>query len=132
MERKFRKYFTSLALFCFLSTLCVLVVVRSRVCWLREFFCCRNFLFDIFIVLLVHSNSHLCFSFSAYLPDTLINLQIMEYDHILEEIGEFGPFQLLPVILLFLPAAASGAYVLTYSFTGNFFRGIPWMTSHIF
>jgi hypothetical protein len=43
----------------------------------------------------------------------------MEYDHILEEIGEFGPFQLLPVILLWIPAAAAGAFVLTYSFTGN-------------
>jgi hypothetical protein len=43
----------------------------------------------------------------------------MQYDLILEEIGELGPWQLVPVVLLWLPAMASGIFVLTYSFTGK-------------
>jgi hypothetical protein len=45
----------------------------------------------------------------------------MQYDLILEELGEFGPWQLIPVILLWLPSIASGIFVLTYSFTGKSF-----------
>ena len=44
----------------------------------------------------------------------------MNYDQILEEIGEFGPWQILPVILLWLPSIAAGVFVLTFSFTGKF------------
>ena len=43
----------------------------------------------------------------------------MNYDSILEELGEFGPWQLVPVVLLWFPSIASGIFVITYSFTGK-------------
>jgi hypothetical protein len=46
----------------------------------------------------------------------------MNYDKILEELGEFGPWQLIPVILLWFPSIASGIFVLTYSFTGKIYQ----------
>ncbi len=42
----------------------------------------------------------------------------MNYDDILEELGELGPWQIFHLSLLWLPAIASGMFVLTYSFTG--------------
>lgn len=44
----------------------------------------------------------------------------MNYDDILEELGELGPWQILNLALLWLPAMASGMFVLTYSFTGKY------------
>ena len=43
----------------------------------------------------------------------------MNYDDILEELGELGPWQILHLALLWLPAGAGGIFVLTYSFTGK-------------
>ena len=43
----------------------------------------------------------------------------MNYDDILEELGEMGRWQLLHLSLLWLPAMAGGIFVLTYSFTGE-------------
>jgi hypothetical protein len=43
----------------------------------------------------------------------------MNYDRILEDLGEFGPWQLFAITLLIFPAMAGGIFVLTYSFTGN-------------
>ena len=43
----------------------------------------------------------------------------MNYDDILEELGELGPWQLLHLALLWLPAGAGGIFVLTYSFSGK-------------
>lgn len=42
----------------------------------------------------------------------------MNYDDVLEELGELGAWQILHLFLLWLPATAAGIYVLTYSFTG--------------
>merc|ERR1712141_480055 len=42
----------------------------------------------------------------------------MNYDDILEELGELGPWQILHIVLLWLPAAAAGIFVLTFSFSG--------------
>ena len=44
----------------------------------------------------------------------------MNYDDILEELGELGTWQILNMLLLWLPSTACGIFVLTYSFTGNF------------
>ena len=46
--------------------------------------------------------------------------QKMNYDDILEELGELGPWQILHIVLLWLPAAAAGIFVLTFSFSGNY------------
>ena len=43
----------------------------------------------------------------------------MNYDDILLEIGELGPWQIGHLLALWLPAIASGIFVLTYSFSGN-------------
>lgn len=43
---------------------------------------------------------------------------VMNYDDILEELGEFGPWHIFMLALLWLPPMASGIFVLTYSFTG--------------
>ena len=43
----------------------------------------------------------------------------MNYDDILEELGELGPWQILNLLLLWLPSVAGGMWVLTYSFAGN-------------
>ena len=43
----------------------------------------------------------------------------MNYDDILEELGELGPWQILHCLLLSLPWVASGICVLTYSFSGK-------------
>ena len=43
----------------------------------------------------------------------------MNYDDILEELGELGRWQLLHLSLLWLPAMAGGIFVLTWSFTGK-------------
>lgn len=42
----------------------------------------------------------------------------LKYDDVLEELGEFGPWQKRNLILLWLPAIATGIFVTTYSFTG--------------
>lgn len=42
----------------------------------------------------------------------------MNYDDILEELGEFGPWQRRHLLLLWTTAIASGIFVTTYSFTG--------------
>ena len=47
-------------------------------------------------------------------------LKKMNYDDILEELGELGTWQILNLLLLWLPSIASGIFVLTYSFTGDF------------
>ena len=43
----------------------------------------------------------------------------MNYDDILEELGDLGPWQILHCLLLGLPWIASGICVLTYSFSGK-------------
>ena len=43
----------------------------------------------------------------------------MNYDKILEHLGELGPWQLFNVALLWLPPIASGVFTLTWSFTGE-------------
>ena len=43
----------------------------------------------------------------------------MNYDDILEELGELGPWQFLHCSLLWLPSVASGICVLIYSFSGT-------------
>ena len=43
----------------------------------------------------------------------------MNYDEILLELGELGPWQIFHLTLLWLPVIASGIYVLTYSFSGK-------------
>ena len=43
----------------------------------------------------------------------------MNYDDILLEIGELGPWQIGHLLALWLPAIASGIFVLTYSFSGK-------------
>jgi hypothetical protein len=48
----------------------------------------------------------------------------MNYDDILEELGELGPWHILHLALLWLPAMASGVFVLTYSFTGRPFKQV--------
>ena len=45
----------------------------------------------------------------------------MNYDDILQELGELGLWQIIHLSLLWLPSAASGIFVLTYSFTGLVF-----------
>ena len=45
----------------------------------------------------------------------------MNYDDILEELGELGPWQILHLLLLWLPVCASGVWTLTYSITGKIF-----------
>ena len=47
------------------------------------------------------------------------NGNMLDYDDILEELGELGPWQILHVLLLWLPPMAGGIIVLTYSFTGT-------------
>ena len=42
----------------------------------------------------------------------------MNYDEILLELGELGPWQIGHLLALWLPAIASGMFVLTYSFSG--------------
>ena len=50
----------------------------------------------------------------------------MNYDDILEELGELGPWQILHVLLLWLPPMAGGIIVLTYSFTGTYqYKSLP-------
>ena len=44
--------------------------------------------------------------------------KILDYDELVEEIGEFGLFQKIVCLLLWFPAAAGGIHVLMYSFTG--------------
>jgi len=44
--------------------------------------------------------------------------KILDYDKLVEEIGEFGLFQKIACVLLWFPAAAGGIHVLMYSFTG--------------
>ena len=46
------------------------------------------------------------------------NEKILDYDKLVEEIGEFGIFQKIACLLLWFPAAAGGIHVLMYSFTG--------------
>ncbi len=46
---------------------------------------------------------------------------IMNYDDILEELGESGPWHIINLLLLWLPSLASGIFVLTYSFSGKSF-----------
>ena len=45
----------------------------------------------------------------------------LDYDVLVETIGEFGWFQKLTCALLWVPAAVGGIHVLMYSFTGRFF-----------
>ena len=45
--------------------------------------------------------------------------KIMNYDDVLEELGEMGPWQILNLFLLWLPSVAGGMWVLTYSFAGK-------------
>ena len=45
----------------------------------------------------------------------------MNYDDILEELGESGPWHIINLLLLWLPSLASGIFVLTYSFSGKSF-----------
>ena len=47
------------------------------------------------------------------------NKKKMNYDEILEELGELGPWQILNLVLLWIPSIASGMWVLTYSFSGT-------------
>jgi len=53
----------------------------------------------------------------------------LDYDKLLENIGEFGLFQKIACALLWLPAAVGGIHVLMYSFTGldppNYHCSIP-------
>ena len=42
----------------------------------------------------------------------------LDYDVLVETIGEFGWFQKLTCALLWVPAAVGGVHVLMYSFTG--------------
>ena len=44
----------------------------------------------------------------------------LDYDVLVETIGEFGWFQKLTCALLWVPAAVGGIHVLMYSFTGGF------------
>ena len=46
----------------------------------------------------------------------------MNYDDILEELGELGPWQIFHLLLLWLPVCASGAWTLTYSITGKLLK----------
>ncbi len=43
----------------------------------------------------------------------------INYDDILEEIGEFGPWQIVTLLLLWLPVMSTGIFETTYAFTGN-------------
>ena len=43
----------------------------------------------------------------------------LDYDVLVETIGEFGWFQKLTCALLWVPAAVGGVHVLMYSFTGK-------------
>ena len=43
----------------------------------------------------------------------------VDYDVLVETIGEFGWFQKLTCALLWVPAAVGGVHVLMYSFTGK-------------
>ena len=47
------------------------------------------------------------------------NKKKMNYDEILEELGELGRWQILNLVLLWIPSIASGMWVLTYSFSGT-------------
>ena len=49
----------------------------------------------------------------------------MNYDDILEELGESGRWQLLHLALLWLPSMAGGIFVLTYSFSGKYSQTWP-------
>ena len=44
----------------------------------------------------------------------------MNYDQILEELGEFGKWQQIVAFLLWIPLGIGGIHVLMYSFTGNY------------
>jgi len=44
--------------------------------------------------------------------------KFLDYDKLVEEIGEFGLFQKIACLLLWFPAAAGGIHVLMYAFTG--------------
>ena len=48
----------------------------------------------------------------------------LDYDVLVEAIGEFGWFQKLTCALLWVPAAVGGIHVLMYSFTGVFFKNL--------
>ena len=52
-------------------------------------------------------------------PILLIQQCKMNYDDILVELGELGPWQILHCILLWIPSITSGMLVLTYSFSGK-------------
>ena len=42
----------------------------------------------------------------------------MDYDDILEELGELGLWQVLHLFLLWIPAAGNAMWLITYSFSG--------------
>jgi len=43
---------------------------------------------------------------------------MQSFDEVLEEVGEFGPWQLIMSLLLWIPPTMGGVHVLMYSFTG--------------
>ena len=49
---------------------------------------------------------------------TVTRKKISDYDEFVAEIGEFGLWQKIICLLLWIPAMAGGVHVLMYSFTG--------------
>jgi len=50
----------------------------------------------------------------------VLTSDIMNYDRILENLSEDGPWQIFAIFLLIFPTMAGGIFVLTYTFTGKF------------
>ena len=46
----------------------------------------------------------------------------MNYDDILEDLGELGPWQMLHLSLLWFPSAANGLWTLVHFFSGKKLR----------
>ena len=42
-------------------------------------------------------------------------------DELLQDLGEFGLWQWIGIVILWLPSMAGGIIVLTYSFAGNYY-----------
>ena len=59
----------------------------------------------------------------------------MSFDLILDEIGEFGVWQVLVCGILWVPPMVGGIHVLMYSFTGSqkrqFFHRVFWLALNI-
>ena len=57
---------------------------------------------------------------------------MQSFDEVLEEVGEFGPWQLIMSLLLWIPPTMGGVHVLMYSFTGVYLVTYPFLCKEIF